>query len=117
MEYEEVRLRVDESTILGADPSIVIEPVWWTGNIYDGPKEYELSLASFSQSQRALFGILWYRSEVNNGGHEQFYFNSTGIVWKQARDGFALLELKEFSAILNESVLRMGGDIPLDRDK
>jgi hypothetical protein len=54
-------------------------------------------------------------SEVNNGGHDQFYDNSTGIVWKDAREGFIAIGAKEVAAIIDESSRRLGGAPSLDR--
>jgi hypothetical protein len=62
----------------------VIDPLWWSVSIHDGPKKYEADLGHFSYPQRYIFAIQWYVAEVNNGGHNQFFFNSTGIVWKDA---------------------------------
>jgi hypothetical protein len=53
--------------------------------------------------------------EVDNGGHYQFYFNSTGIVWKDALAGFKELGIDEAVKILEESSSRLGGDPSLDR--
>lgn len=115
MRYEIVHVRVDESTIAAGDPWAIIEPVWWSANIYGGPEEYELSLLQFSHPQRLVFAVFWYRSEVNNGGHRQFYYNSTGIVWKDALEAFRALEEPEFTSVLAESAARLGGSPSLDR--
>lgn len=93
----------------------LIEPVWWTANIYDGPEAYEESLAPFTRAQRLINAIEWYRAEVNNGGHYQFYFNSTGIVWRDALAGFEMLGLTDLAENLRESADLLGGDPPLDR--
>ena len=117
MRYETVHVQVDDTTIAAGDPWAVIEPVWWSGNIYDGPEQYDLSLLPFSQSQRLVFAILWYQSEVENGGHHQFYYNSTGIVWKDALEAFRALEEPELIEILAESAARLGGSPSLDRQE
>jgi hypothetical protein len=117
MRYETVHVCIDDDTIAVGDPWVVIEPVWWSANIYDGPEQYELSLLQFSRSQRLVFAVFWYRSEVNNGGHDQFYFNSTGIVWKDALEAFRSLDAPEFASILSESAARLGGSPSLDRDE
>jgi hypothetical protein len=114
MRYETVHVCVDDGTIAAGDPWAVIEPVWWSANIYDGPAKYELSLLQFSRSQRLVFAVFWYRSEVNNGGHHQFYSNSTGIVWKDALEAFRALDAPEFASILAESAARLGGSPSLD---
>lgn len=115
MNYESVHIRVDREVLLGNDAFKIIEPVWWTADIYHGPDAYEASLAPFSRAQRLLFAIQWYRAEVNNGGHDQFYSNSTGIVWRDALAGFELLNLDALAAVLRESAQRLGGEPSLDR--
>lgn len=59
--------------------------------------------------------MIWYITEVDNGGHDQFYFNSTGIVWKDALTGFRELGIDEAVEIIQESAARMGGNPSLDR--
>ncbi|HEV8190608.1 MAG TPA: DUF4375 domain-containing protein [Ktedonobacterales bacterium] len=117
MRYESVHLRVGPDVLRGDDvyAFAAMAPVYWTANIYRGPGEYEASLAAFTPSQRRLFAIWWYRAEVNNGGHDQFYYNPTGIVWPDALAGFELLGLEEFAMTLRESARRLGGDPPLER--
>ena len=48
-------------------------------------------------------------AEVSNGGHNQFFCNSTGIVWEDALKGFEVVGLSEVQKILRASVERMGG--------
>ena len=108
-------IRIDDKVIEQGDPYAIIDPVWWTINIYEGEQKYNASFASFSQEQRYIFAVVWYIAEVNNGGHEQFYFNSTGIVWKDALAGFRELGIDEAVEIIRESAARMGGNPSLDR--
>lgn len=61
-----------------------------------------------------MFAIAWYRSEVNNGGHDQFFYNSTGIVWQDALDGFEKTRLDEFAVVLNDAVGRFSEPPSLD---
>ncbi len=53
--------------------------------------------------------------EVENGGHKQFYFNSTGIVWKDALSGLKELKLDDAAEIIKESTSLIGGEPSLDR--
>jgi hypothetical protein len=108
-------VRIDDEVINQGDPYAIIDPVWWTANIYEGEQKYNESLAPFSQEQRYIFAVIWYIAEVNNGGHDQFYFNSTGIVWKDALAGFRELGIDEAVEIIQESAARMGGNPSLDR--
>lgn len=115
--YETVDVLVDDSTIAEADVWTVIHPVWWIADIYNGPDEYERSLKQFSTEQRLMFALRWYLSEVKNGGHHQFFSNSTGIVWKDACKAFSAIGLKIGAGIILDSADRLGGDPSLDHEQ
>jgi hypothetical protein len=109
-------IKIDEEFIIkNDDPMAIIAPVWWTATIYDGEEKYNESLAPFSKEQRNVYALLWYLAEVENGGHDQFYFNSTGIVWKDALLGSKALGLDEVAEIIAGSASKMGGEPNLDR--
>lgn len=111
------RIVVDDAVIDTRDPYAVIDPVWWTGNIYGSVADYEASLRTFTREQRLIYAAMWYLSEVNNGGHDQFFFNSTGIVWPDAREAFPRMDLPEVAEILDESAERLGDSPSRDRDE
>lgn len=104
---EGIYMVIDDEVINQNDPMRVIEPLWWNCNIYDGEDMYYSTLEEFNKEQIYVFGIMWYEAEVNNGGHDQFYFNSTGVVWEEAVEGFKELGLNEYLNIISESVFRM----------
>jgi Domain of unknown function (DUF4375) len=106
---------IDDSVIGRNDPMEVIDPLWWSVDIYDSKTKYENDLIPYSLYQRAVFAVMWYMSEVNNGGHSQFYSNSTGIVWEDAKNGFKLMGLIEAMNIIEESVKRFGTAPSFDR--
>ena len=107
---------VDDAVIDRKDPYEVIDPVWWTADIYEDERRYNETLAGFSREQRYVFAVAWHLAEVNNGGHEQFYSNSTGIVWKDALAGYREIGLAAAASLLEESAARMGGNPSLDRE-
>lgn len=115
MRYERTHVRIDDDTIASGDPWAIIQPVWYLATIYDGPAEYERSLRAFSRSQRFVFALLWYIDEVNNGGHDQFYSNSTGIVWRDAIEACKAIGALGFADILQQSAERLGGSPSQDR--
>ena len=115
MEKITERVTIDDAVIDKGDVTAVVDPVWLTANIYNGESIYNESLKGFSREQRCLFAIMWHIAEVDNGGHDQFYFNSTGIVWKDALAGYREIGLEEAANILEESATRMGGNPSLDR--
>ncbi|OWA33544.1 hypothetical protein B9G55_19475 [Saccharibacillus sp. O16] len=117
MAYEEAEITVSEETINGNDIDAIIEPLWWNVNIYDGEKEYKDDLKKFTDPQKYILAIEWYLAEVNNGGHDQFFSNSTGIVWEDALAGFKTIGIEDYYTILLEAANRLGGKPNPDREK
>ena len=114
--YKKVKVVIDDNVIAERDPWEIIDPLWWSVTLYEGEEEYLRNLNRFSLPQTYVFAICSYSGEVNNGGHDQFYFNSTGIVWKEALKGFGKLGLVAYYDILKESTERLGGSPSRDRD-
>ena len=114
---QKIRFEIGNREIDDDDYFVIIEPVFLSVSIYDGPVRYEEDLARFSNEQRLILACHWYLSEVNNGGHDQFYYNSTGIVWKDTVKAFAAISAGEAVAIVEESIRRLGGDPSLDREE
>jgi hypothetical protein len=114
---KDVHVVIDDAIIDSGDVSAIIDPVWYTANIYDGPAAYEESCKGLSTQQRYVLAISWYLAEVNNGGHKQFYSNSTGIVWEDAMKGFADAGLPEFAELIRKSAEGLGGSPSKQRDE
>ena len=95
----------------------IIEPVYETVNIYNTYKDYLDSAKIFTLEQRYLLAIIWYFIEVNNGGHYQFFDNSTGIVWKDTLKGFELFGMKEHAANFKNLLAYFGGTISFVREE
>jgi hypothetical protein len=114
---QHIRFNIGDREIEGDDYFAVIEPVFRAVSIYDGPERYEEDLAIFSTEQRLVLAYHWYLSEVNNGGHDQFYYNSTGIVWADALKAFSEIGHPEVAAIIDASVRRLGGNPSFDTEK
>jgi hypothetical protein len=105
-------LVVDRTVIATNDLWKITEPVMRSA-VFDNEDLYEKGLKRFSPPQRMLAAMCWYEAEVSNGGHHQFYFNSTGTCWCDALAGFEAARMTERAAILRESAQRLG-DVPLD---
>lgn len=114
--FETVKLVVDDNIIASGDDYKIIEPVWWSVSIED-EERYNSDLEQFSKPQRYVFAIEWYMAEVNNGGHNQFYFNSTGMVWEDAMIGFQAIGAQDNYEILKESANLLGGNPSKNWDK
>jgi hypothetical protein len=114
--FIEEEIVIDDAVINEADVQKIIDPLWWAVDIYQSEEIYKEGLKRFSANQKYVFAIQWYLAEVNNGGHDQFFTNSTGIVWKDALDGFEKIGLKENYSILKAAADKLGGNPSLDRD-
>lgn len=112
---ELVEVDINEEVLAGDDAFAVIEPVWDRANIYESVAALEASLEGFSEPQRLMFALHWYISEVNNGGHHQFFYNSTGILWPEALAGFEAIQVAPGAEILQAALSRLGGSPSRDR--
>jgi hypothetical protein len=113
---ETIRITREDIAANDDDPQSIIDPLWWAVSIYDGPEKYEADLSRFSLPQRLVLAIQWYVAEVGNGGHDQFFYNSTGIVWKDALRGFQEIGHEQAEQILRSAADKLGGDPPLERE-
>lgn len=95
----------------------ILEPVYGTVNIYGSYEEYLESAKLFTLEQRYLLAMTWYFIEVNNGGHHQFFYNSTGIVWEDALNAFKLFDMNEFAVNFEKVIAYFGAGIPFDREE
>ena len=116
-DYTPQRMVVDDALIDEGSSHAVIQPLWWSCDIYKSPEAYHESLKPFSHEQCHVFAVEWYLSEVYNGGHHQFFYNGTGIVWKEALEGLKAMGAGEAEAILTEAVMLLGGNPSLHREE
>ena len=104
--------------ILATDDMWTInEPAYWTINIYGSYDDYLESAKGFTVEQRYLNAICWYFAEVNNGGHHQFFYNSTGIVWEDALAGLRLFKMDILADNLQSVIDYFGGSVPFNREE
>lgn len=57
-----------------------------------------------SKPQKLYWAAIGYDGEVNNGGHSQYFFNSSGDGWKAAIAGLKAIGAKERASILQEAL-------------
>lgn len=65
---------------------------------------YKTSILPATKGQLAIYACTWYLSEVNNGGHFQFFSNPTGIVLEDAQKGFQMLKATGHLNIITETI-------------
>lgn len=93
----------------------LVQPFWYNVSIYEGLEKYNNDMADMTIAQRKLFAICLYDSEVGNGGHHQFFFNSSGIVWKDALDGLRMIGDDADADNFQKAIDMFGGNVPFDR--
>lgn len=64
----------------------------------DHQQEYE-TVMSWNTSRQAIYMIWALEAEVNNGGYNQFYFNSSGQFYKHLPDALQLIGANRFTAL------------------
>lgn len=78
---------------------------------------YEYTAKQFSCPMRLIFAVDSYMAEVYNGGHDQFFFNSTGVVWRDALEGLEAIGAQAAASILKRAIGRFDCKIPDDADE
>jgi hypothetical protein len=99
----------------GARYWALVEPVWRSISIYDGPGVFLAEFRSVRPEVGHLFAATWCQSEVRNGGFHQFFTNSTGVLAPEALAGFRAIGLTEWADILAEAMAWFGDPYPRDR--
>jgi Domain of unknown function (DUF4375) len=89
-----------------------VAPAYWTVNIYDTPREYLSGLRKHSEPVQHLLAVHWCMSEVMNGGLQQFFTNSTGIVAPEALAGFQAMKMLKISKPLEGAMTLLGDTYP-----
>jgi Domain of unknown function (DUF4375) len=84
----------------------------------DYKKEYE-TVMSWNKSRQAIYMIWLLESEVNNGGYNQFYFNSSGQFYKHLPEALKFIGANKFADLTkqaNDTFLRENSKITQHQD-
>ncbi len=81
-----------------------------------GPEEYFASIARLPRSHVLLYAIFFAGAEVNNGGFSQLFYNSTGMVAPEAREGFAAIGMPKIAGLFSQAMQIFGAAYPRDPD-
>lgn len=111
----DARVVIDAAFLAKAGPMQAIDPLWWRIEPPATAEGYDGLFAPYSHRQRLVWAMVQHGAEVGNGGHDQFFWNRTGIVWRDALEGYADAGIGDVHAILTEAVALTGGDPPLDK--
>ena len=89
----------------------ILEPLYKKVS-FNSYLEYKKTMNSFTEQQQIVFVLDCYQGEVNNGGHDQFFYNPTGIVWEDAKRALEHLDCKEELSILSEALTLFDNSCP-----
>ena len=89
-----------------------VETVWDAISIYEEPEIFLRQFGSAPVIARDLFAGHWCQSEINNGGHHQFFSNSTGILAPEAIAAFRTIGLPDVAMIVERAVSKLGSPYP-----
>jgi hypothetical protein len=81
-----------------------VADVWDRVNIYDGGETFLRDLAAIPEAKRHLVVAFWCDREVINGGFQQLFWNSTGVLVPEAAAAYRALGL-DLAAALFEAAL------------
>jgi hypothetical protein len=116
-DYVLTHVVVDDATIAGDDPQAIIDPVWYAADFYETLDVLEETLEPFSWPQRLVWAVLLTSAEVCSGGLDQFFSNSTGMIWPEAIEGFEAVGRADLADILREAVSRFPSPPARDRER
>lgn len=68
----------------------------------DYKKEYE-TVMSWNKSRQAIYMIWLLEAEVNNGGYNQFYFNSSGKFYKHLPEALKFVGANKFADLTKQA--------------
>ena len=85
-------------------------------DIYNGADAFFAGFAPLPAPVQHLFAAHWCQSEVNNGGFDQFFFNSTGVLAPEAEAGFRAIGLTGVADIVREAMARFGAEYPREQE-
>ncbi len=96
--YDKLTRKVINETTDADLPQIVFD------NIYaiigkSGKAEFD-AVQRLSQGQQAFFAVWCVEGDVNNGGFNQYYFNSGGAYAELAADGFSLIGASRYAVLM-----------------
>jgi hypothetical protein len=101
------RYKVLTKDLLAQEPDSALEWAimqhvgWVVGDDYE--REHEI-VTALSPAFQVIYSTWWLEAEVNNGGFNQYFFNSTGQFAKEAAAGFARLGAAEHAMLTRQAI-------------
>jgi hypothetical protein len=93
----------------------LVDPIWEKVSIYDGPDVFLEQYNASPEASRILFAAHWCQSEINNGGFEQFFSNSTGVLAPEGVQAFRTIGMPQTADLIEEAMAAFGPSYPRER--
>lgn len=95
----------------------LIDPIWYKVSFYDTWKVLQRGFSKISPKQKNLYAVHWADSEICNGGFDQFFDNSTGMLGPEAVEGYRAIGMPQCAELVNQACLMLGIPYPRERDE
>lgn len=92
-----------------------VKPLWDNISIYDGRDKFLRLFSAAPTTAAHLFAGRWCQSEVRNGGLDQFFWNSTGVLAPKALSAHRAMELTNWADVPAQAMEFFGRPYPRDR--
>lgn len=94
----------------------LVEPYLDEVSIYDGEKVFLDAFLKLPTASQNLLAAWWAQSEIRNGGFDQFFGNSTGVLAPEAAAGFRAIGMPLAAEAMEMAIAWFGDEYPRDRD-
>ena len=93
----------------------LVETVWDEIDIYESEQVFLSTYAKADRNAGLLFAAHFAQSEICNGGFNQFFWNSTGVLASEAVEGMQLIGMSETAKIIASAMQVFGEPYPRGR--
>jgi len=83
--------------------------------IYQGPEVFLRTFASADRNVGLLYAAHFAQSEICNGGFQQFFSNSTGVLSQEAISGMEAVNMPQTALLLQQAASLLGTPYPRER--
>ena len=93
----------------------LVDPIWDKISIWDEPEAFLAQFNAAPEVSRTLFAAHWCESEICNGGFDQFFSNSTGVLAPEGVQAFRAIGMPATAAVIERAMAAFGPRYPRDR--
>jgi Domain of unknown function (DUF4375) len=95
----------------------LVEPIWQSVSIYQGPDTFLRQFNAAPQQARTLLAAHWCQSEVCNGGFLQFFYNPTSVLAPEASEAFRAIGMPLTAEVVAKAAAWFGAEYPREREQ